>query len=131
MAVFSVYSGDPFNYEMDDQPFYDAVSTAATDVSTSVLDVSSDVFVGLADVRRYSQQRAFDFGWWYTHYVLFDAIENVEEQYGEPVSIVFGTIGLIAGWSPLFATTMMAYTNPYTVGPAFALDAYNLYRYLD
>jgi hypothetical protein len=131
MAVFSWYSGDPFSYEMDEQPFIQASSSVASDVSTASVDFSSDVFVGLANLRRVSQRKTFDFGWWYTRYVLPDAIENIEELYGEPVSIAFGTLGLIAGWSPLFATTLLAYTNPYTAGPAFALDAYNIYRYLD
>jgi hypothetical protein len=124
MAVFWIGSGDPFHYDMDEQPFYDAVFD-------TVSSVSSDVFVTLADARRYSQGKSFDFGVWWMRYVLFDSVERVEKEYGEAAGLIVGTIGLAAGWSPLFATTMMAYTNPYTVGPAFALDAYNIYRYFD
>jgi len=124
MAVFAWYLGNPFDQPMDEQPFYDAV------FDTAVV-VSSGVFVTLADSRQYLQRKSFDFGWWYMRYVLPSAVENVEDQYGEAAGLIVGTIGLAAGWSPLFATTLMAYTNPYTAGPAFALDAYNIYRYFD
>ncbi len=124
MAVFLWAAGDPFNYEMDDQLFYDAVYD-------TVSDVSSDIFVAVADSRRWTQRKAFDFGWWYMRYVLPSAVENVEEDYGEAAGLIVGTIGIFAGWAPLFATTMMAYTNPFTAGPAFVLDAYNIYRYFD
>ena len=124
MAVFAWVAGNPFDQPMDDQVFYDAVYD-------TVSDVSSDVFVALADSRRWTQRKSFDFGYWYMRYVLFDAVENIEDRYGEPAGLITGTIGLIAGWSPLFATTLMAYTNPYTAGPAFVLDAYNVYRYFD
>jgi len=124
MAVFSWYTGSPFDYEMDEQPFYDATYTA-------VADVSSDVFVTLADSRRWSQRKSLDFGYWWMRYILPSAVENIEEDYGEAAGLIAGTIGVFVGWSPLFATTLMAYTNPYTAGPAFALDAYNIYRYFD
>jgi len=124
MAVFSWYTGSPFDYEMDEQPFYDAVFDTA-------VDVSSGVFVTLADSRQYLQRKSFDFGWWWMRYVLMDSVENIEDQYGEVAGLIAGTIGVFVGWSPLFATTLMAYTNPLTAGPAFALDAYNIYRYFD
>jgi len=106
-------------------------------------DTAIDVAIGTglhfaADARRYTQSKAFDLGVWYTKNILPEVVERADDYFCPSAAwgcwipgMVVGTIGLAAAWSPLFATTLMAYTNPYTVGPAFAIDAYNIYRYFD
>ena len=112
MAVFAWALGDPFNYEMDETPFYDAVS-----------DVSSDIFVYAADKRLWSQQityqaltnRTYDVRRWITHGDTDPTFEQWME-FGLIVSIVV-------------AITIYPYLSPWTAPVAFALDAYNLYQY--
>ena len=123
MAVFSIAAGDPFSYEMDDSPFYDAVS-----------DVSSDVFTFAADSRLRMQTIAYDAltyrtenVWKYLKmgdYPGYDApMPSVEEW------LIFGTAVVLTT-----ALVVAPYIGPWALvtGPvAFALDAYNLYRYFD
>jgi len=133
MAVFAWVTGDPFTRPAEKESsgeFESLIVDATVDLFQLSADVGVEVFQFVADARLYSQKKTFDFGVWYMRYVLFDAVENIEEQYGEPASLVAGTIGLIAGWSPLFAVTLMAYTNPWTAAVAAPVDAYNIYRYL-
>ena len=103
-----------------------------------VIELAADVFEMAADTRRYLQGKAFDFGWWYMRYPLMESTERIDDYFCPSDAwgcwipgLIVGTIGMAAGWSPLFVMTLMAYTNPWTIGPALALDAYNIYRYFD
>ncbi len=114
MAVFAWHLGDPFNYEMDESSFHDAV-----------FDVSSDVFTFAADARLTSQtiawsaltHRTYDVRRWITH----GDTDPTFEQWME-----FGIIVSIVA-----AMTVAPYLTPWTAPVAFALDAYNIYRYFD
>jgi len=114
MAVFSPFLGDPFNYEMDDDSFYDAV-----------FDVSSDVFTYAAGRRLWTQQiaydaltnRTYDVRRWITHGDTDPTFEQWME-FGIIVSIVT-------------AVTTAPYLSVWFAPVALALDAYNIYQYFD
>lgn len=120
MAVFSIAAGDPFNYEMDDTPFYSAVS-----------DVSSDVFVYAADKRLWMQTVAYD--------ALIYRNENVWRWikmgdypgYDAPMPSVDEWLTFALVTSLVSVILIAPYTNPWTAPVALALDAYNIYRYFD
>ena len=112
MAVFSVVAGDPFNYEMDETPFYHTVS-----------DVSSDVFVFAADARLTSQTIAYSA----LTYRTYDVRRWITHGDTDPTFEQWMEFGLIV--SIVVAITIAPYLNPYTAAIAFALDAYNIYRY--
>jgi len=132
MAVFAWVAGDPFTLQSQKDSsgvVESAIVDTAVDLFQSADDALVDVFHFAADARLYAQSRAFDFGYWYMKYILPEAVENVEDEYGEFAGLVVGTIGLFAGWSPLFVVTLMAYTNPWTAMVAAPIDAYNIYQY--
>jgi len=106
-----------------------AIVDTAVDLFQSADDALVDVFHFAADARRYAQGKTFDFGYWWMRVILFDAVENVEEEYGHAAGLIVGTIGLAVGWTPLFVVTLMAYTNPWTATVAAPIDAYNIYQY--
>lgn len=114
MAVFAWVAGDPFNYEMDEQPFIEDVASGIEDVWNFLADTrltsQSTMYSALtyrtADVRR-----------WITH----GDVQPSSSQFIEAamIAVVVGSYQVIP------------YTNPYTAPIAFALDAYNIYRYFD
>lgn len=108
-------------------------------------DTAIDVAVGsalhfAADARRYTQGKLFDLGVWNFNNSL-EAQERADDYFcpsaawgcwipGQAVA----TGGLMIGFAPLFAATVVPYTGPWavvTAPVAFALDAYNIYRYFD
>jgi len=132
MAVFSLYSGDPFTLQSqkDSSGVVESlIVDTAVDLFQSAEDALVDVFHYAADARLYAQGRTFDFGYWWMKYVLFDAVENIEEEYGEAAGLIAGTMFLAVGWTPLFVVSLMAYTNPWTAAVAAPIDAYNIHQY--
>jgi hypothetical protein len=119
MAVFLVAAGDPFSYEMDEQPFYDAVS-----------DVSSDVFNFAADTRLAMQTETYSWGPRYFQWADSWLKASSDDSENVPLDM-FVMLGIPLAYAPSFLVTVVPYTNPYTAAVAFPLDAYNIYRYLD
>jgi len=133
MAVFAWVTGDPFTRPAEKESsgeFESLIVDATVDLFQLSADVGVEVFQFVADARLYSQKKTFDFGVWWMRVILFDAVKNIEKEWGEPASLVFGTVGLMVGFAPLFVTTMMAYTHPVSAAVAAPVDAYNIYRYL-
>ncbi len=116
MAVFAWVSGDPFSYEMDETPFYDAVS-----------DVSSDIFGYAADKRLWMMSIAYDSFSYRTENVR----RWITHGTGEPISSIddWLVFGAVAAMSATLA--VWPYLNPWTAPVALVLDAYNIYRYFD
>ncbi len=124
MAVFLWAAGDPFNYEMDDQPFYDAVYD-------TVSDVPSDVFTFAADTRLAMQTTTFGWGVSYTEwYGDFLRSIDTEDDRNMPLMAMLA-IGIPVSFLPFGMMTVAPYFSPWTAPAAFALDAYNIYRYFD
>ena len=121
MAVFAWVAGDPFSYEMDETPFYDAVS-----------DVPSDVFHAAADLRSSGQTMTFGWGVSYTKWVgqFMQDYDPDQDPRNKPLNALLA-IGIPLSFMPFGLMTVSPYFLPWTAPVAFALDAYNIYRYFD
>ena len=120
MAVFAWVAGDPFNYEMDETPFYDAIP-----------DFPSNPFDFAADTRLAMQTETFSWGVDYANWLTStdmwasaskDAPENL------PLHLML-SFSMALAFTPFMVVTMGPYFNPWTIGPAIVLDTYNIYRY--
>jgi hypothetical protein len=115
MAVFAWVAGNPFDQPQDDQVFYDAVS-----------DVSSDIFVYAAGRRLWSQRIAYDALTYRNREVIRWLKVGDNPMPSADEWSIFGMAVFVTAVS-----TILPYTNPWTVAPAFVLDAYNIYRYFE
>ncbi len=121
--------------------FRDYVRDAVDDPFESQLRYDAeDLFVAAAETRLYVQQELFEFGVWN----MMNAMEGTErlDDYFCPSAawgceipgLIWGTVGLMAGFAPLVVFTWSPYTNPFvwiTAPLAFAMDSYNLYQFFD
>ncbi len=115
MAVFAWALGDPFSYELDETPFYDAVS-----------DFSSDVFHFAADTRLTSQSNMYSALTYRTHdvrrWITHGDTDPTFEQWFEFALIV--AIVAFVQFAP-YVGPLAFVTAPI----AFVLDAYNIYQH--
>ena len=121
MAVFAWVAGNPFDQPMDEDPFYDAIR-----------DLPSDVFGFASDTRLAMQTTTFgwgvDYASWLTSTDMWAFMDDADENIPMHAMLTFS---MALAFMPLMFVSVGPYFSPWTAPVAFALDAYNIYRYFD
>jgi hypothetical protein len=86
-----------------------------------VIEVGKKLFVMAADARYYTQQKTADFAkYWHV-----EIASPIAEDFGPAAGGVVSMFGVI----PFAVITVLPYSNPWTIGPAIALDVYNIRKH--